>query len=136
MLRLAGLALLLAAAQQKSAKTVEECLKAFKVPDGLEVTCFAEEPGCINPTNMDIDERGRVWWVESMNYRGSKMRPAGDRIMIAEDTDGDGKADSYKVFYQDPSIVGPLGLTVLGNKVYVAQSPRMWVFTKIGRAHV
>src|SRR5207247_8878837 len=72
--------------------------------------------------------RGRVWWVESMNYRGSKMRPEGDRIMIAEDPDHTGKATSYKVFYQDKSLIGPLGICVLGNKVYVAQSPKMWVF--------
>jgi putative membrane-bound dehydrogenase-like protein len=108
---------------------VEESLKAMKVHAGLEVTFWAGEPGLINPTNMDIDERGRIWVVESMNYRGSKLRPEGDRILIMEDTDGDGKCDSYKTFYQDKSIIGPLGICVLGNKVYVAQSPKMWVFT-------
>jgi putative membrane-bound dehydrogenase-like protein len=118
-----------ASAQQKSAPSVEEQLKAFKVPAGLEATCWAKEPGLINPTNIDIDERGRIWAVESMNYRGSKLRPAGDRIVIMEDTDLDGKADSYKVFAQDPSLVGPLGIAVLGNKVYVAQSPKMLVYT-------
>jgi putative membrane-bound dehydrogenase-like protein len=107
----------------------DECVKAMKVHEGLEASFWAGEPGLINPTNMDIDERGRIWCVESMNYRGSKMRPEGDRIVIMEDTKGEGKADSYKVFYQDKAIIGPLGITVLGNKVYVAQSPRMWVFT-------
>ena len=107
----------------------DECVKAMKVHEGLEASFWAGEPGLINPTNMDIDERGRIWCVESMNYRGSKLRPEGDRIVIMEDTKGEGKADSYKVFYQDKSIIGPLGITVLGNKVYVAQSPRMWVFT-------
>lgn len=107
----------------------EDCIKAMKVHEGLEATFWAGEPGLINPTNMDIDERGRIWCTESMNYRGSKLRPEGDRIVIMEDTHGDGKADSYKVFYQDKSIIGPLGIAVLGNKVYVAQSPRMWVFT-------
>jgi putative membrane-bound dehydrogenase-like protein len=107
----------------------EDSIKAMKVHEGLEVTYWAGEPGLINPTDMDIDERGRIWVTESMNYRGSKMRPEGDRILIMEDTDGDGKADSYKTFYQDKSIIGPLGITVLGDKVYVAQSPKMWVFT-------
>jgi putative membrane-bound dehydrogenase-like protein len=107
----------------------EDCVKAMKVHDGLEAAYWAGEPGMVNPTSMDIDERGRIWVSESMNYRGSKMRPEGDRIVIMEDTDGDGKADSYKVFYQDKSIIGPLGITVIGNKVYLAQSPRMWVFT-------
>src|SRR6185295_17865368 len=83
---------------------VDESLKAMKVHEGTEVSFWAGEPGLINPTDMDIDERGRIWVVESMNYRGSKMRPEGDRILIMEDTDGDGKADSYKTFYQDKSI--------------------------------
>lgn len=108
---------------------VEDSLKAMKVHEGLEVTFWAGEPGLINPTNMDVDERGRVWVVESMNYRGSKLRPEGDRILIMEDTQGTGKCDSYKTFYQDKSIIGPLGICVLGKKVYVAQSPKMWVFT-------
>jgi putative membrane-bound dehydrogenase-like protein len=123
---------LVAVAQEKKktgAPPVEESIKAMKVHEGLEVTFWAGEPGLINPTNMDIDERGRIWVTESMNYRGSKMRPEGDRILIMEDTDGDGKADSYKTFYQDKSIVGPLGICVLGKKVYVAQSPKMLVFT-------
>ncbi|HLY74808.1 MAG TPA: PVC-type heme-binding CxxCH protein, partial [Planctomycetota bacterium] len=122
----------LASAQEKKrtgCAPPDECVKAMKVHEGLEASFWAGEPGLINPTNMDIDERGRIWCVESMNYRGSKMRPEGDRIVIMEDTKGQGKADSYKVFYQDKAIIGPLGITVLGNKVYVAQSPRMWVFT-------
>ncbi len=107
----------------------QDSIKAFKVFEGLEVTCWAHEPQLANPTNMDIDERGRVWITESVNYRGSKLRPDGDRIVILEDTDLDGKCDSAKTFVQDRSIVGPLGITVLGNKVYVAQSPRMTVYT-------
>ncbi|MBV8882332.1 MAG: hypothetical protein JO332_20415 [Planctomycetaceae bacterium] len=131
----ATLALLcgLASAQDKPKKTgapsPEDSVKAMKVHEGLEATFWAGEPGLINPTSMDIDERGRIWCCESMNYRGSKMRPEGDRIVIMEDTDHDGKADSYKVFYQDKAIIGPLGITVIGNKVYLAQSPKMLVFT-------
>jgi putative membrane-bound dehydrogenase-like protein len=107
----------------------EEWARTFTAMPGLEMTIWATEPGFSNPTCMDIDERGRVWVAESVNYRGSKLRPAGDRIMILEDTDLDGKCDSYKVFVQDPAIIGPLGLCVLGNKVYVAQSPKMLVYT-------
>jgi putative membrane-bound dehydrogenase-like protein len=128
--RLIALAVLLAPVQdKKGVLSPDDQIKAFKVYPGLEATTWATEPGFSNPTNMDIDERGRVWVVESVNYRGSKLRPDGDRIVIIEDTDLDGKADSYKVFAQDPAIVGPLGICVLGNKVYVAQSPKMMVWT-------
>ncbi|HYE97769.1 MAG TPA: PVC-type heme-binding CxxCH protein [Planctomycetota bacterium] len=127
-MRIALLALLTLAAPQ-GAPTPDESVQKMKVFDGLAVTAWAVEPMLANPTNMDIDERGRVWVVESVNYRGFKPRPEGDRIVILEDTDKDGKADSSKVFAQDPSIVGPLGICVLGDKVYVAQSPKMLVYT-------
>src|SRR5436305_264699 len=117
-----GVASLLTAPARAQMKP-DETVKTLKTPDGLEVTLFASEPGMVNPTDMDIDANGRVWVLEAANYRASKARPEGDRIMILEDTDGDGKADSYKVFYQDPSLFAPLGICVLGDKVYVAQSP-------------
>jgi putative membrane-bound dehydrogenase-like protein len=107
----------------------EDTLKSFTVADGLQATVWATEPMLVNPTNIDVDHRGRVWVAEGANYRGSVTRPEGDRIVILEDTDGDGTADSSKVFTQDPSLFSPLGITVLGNKVYVAQSPSMLVYT-------
>lgn len=128
--RLCALAVLLAMPQdKKGVLSPEDQIKAFKLFEGLEATTWATEPGFSNPTNLDIDERGRVWVTESVNYRGSKLRPEGDRVVIIEDTDLDGKADSYKVFVQDKALVGPLGICVLGNKVYVAQSPKMLVYT-------
>ncbi len=76
--------------------------------------------------------RGRIWVTEAYNYRpainGNPTNPKGDRIMILEDTNGDGKADSAKVFYQGPEINAPLGVCVLGNKVLISQSPYVWIF--------
>ena len=31
----------------------------------------------VNPTDIDIDERGRIWVLEGANYRGFKTRPRG-----------------------------------------------------------
>ncbi len=129
MIRLLAAAAFLALPQGKGVLSPEEQIKAFTLPEGLEAACWAQEPGFSNPTAMDIDERGRVWVTESVNYRNSKLRPAGDRIVILEDTDLDGKCDSYKIFVQDPGIIGPLGIAVLGNRVYVAQSPKMLIYT-------
>ncbi len=108
---------------------------AFEVADGLELTVWAAEPLLVNPTNFDIDERGRVWLIESVNYRSDlKQKPrndiAGDRIVILEDTDGDGRADYRKVFDQYPEMLAPLGISVFGNKVLVSQSPDLFVYTK------
>jgi putative membrane-bound dehydrogenase-like protein len=110
-------------------KAPDETVKSLAVADGLEVTLWASEPGMVNPTNMDIDERGRIWVAEGANYRGSRLRPAGDRIMVLEDKDLDGRCDSYKVFVQDPSLFSPLGVCKLGNKLYVSQSPNVLVYT-------
>lgn len=106
---------------------------ALNVADGLEATLFASEPMLTNPTNIDVDARGRVWVCEAYNYRpaitGNATHQNGDRIVILEDTNGDGKADASKVFYQDPSLNAPLGIWVQGNKVIVSQSPFVWVLT-------
>src|SRR5262249_20397720 len=56
-------------------------------------------------------------------------RPEGDRILILEDTDGDGKADKVKVFYQGRDVDSAMGICVLGNKVIVSCSPDVLVFT-------
>ena len=107
-------------------------ISRFKVADGLEVSLFASEPLVRNPTDMDIDERGRVWVAEGVNYRSSfqkwgVLQPEGDRIIILE-RGGDGSVKE-KVFYQDPSINTALGVCVLGNKVIVSDSPNVFVLT-------
>jgi putative membrane-bound dehydrogenase-like protein len=101
--------------------------------DGLTVSTFATEPMLINPTDIDVDAKGRVWVLEAYNYRpsitGNPTHKEGDRIVILEDTNGDGKADISKVFYQGPEINAPLGISVLNNVVIVSQSPYVWKLT-------
>ncbi len=109
-------------------------LAQMKVADGLEVGLFGLEPMVVNPADMDVDHRGRVWVTEGANYRSSfqkwgVLRPDGDRIQILEDTDGDGIADKAKTFYQDLSINTALGICVLGNKVIVSSAPYIFVLT-------
>ena len=105
----------------------------LRVAEGLEATLFASEPNLTNPTNIDVDHRGRVWVLEGYNYRpavnGKSELGVGDRILILEDKDGDGKADVTKVFYQGPELNAPLGIWVMGNKAIVSQSPYVWLFT-------
>lgn len=114
----------------------ETSLADLTVAEGLEVTLFASEPMFSNPTNMDIDARGRIWICEAFNYRNqynpkNPVRGEGDRIMILEDTDGDGVADKSKVFYQGTDVNAALGICVLGNKVIVSCSPNVFVFTDV-----
>ncbi|WP_423146712.1 PVC-type heme-binding CxxCH protein [Rubrolithibacter danxiaensis] len=110
----------------------ENALKGLEVAEGLEVRTFATEPMLKNPTNIDVDEKGRVWVTEAYNYRpeinGNPTNPKGDRIIILEDANGDGKAETSKVFYQGPEINAPLGVAVLGKRVLISQSPYVWAF--------
>lgn len=110
----------------------ENAVRGLKILPGLDVKLMASEPMLINPTNIDVDERGRVWVTEAYNYRfeinKNKPRPEGDRILILEDRDGDGVLETSTVFYQGPEINAPLGITVLGDRVLVSQSPYVWAF--------
>ena len=111
----------------------ENALVGIKVANGLEAKTFATEPMLMNPTDIEVDARGRIWVLEAYNYRpaitGNPTKKEGDRIVILEDKDGDGKADESKVFYQDKSLNAPLGIAVLGNVVIVSQSPYVWKLT-------
>ena len=112
----------------------QNALAGIEVAEGLQATLFASEPMIGNPTNIDIDARGRVWMCEAFNYRpqlnpDNPQRDEGDRILILEDTNGDGVADTSKVFYQGTDVNAALGIAVLGNKVIVSCSPNVFVFT-------
>jgi putative membrane-bound dehydrogenase-like protein len=107
-----------------------QALAGLDVAPGLEATLFASEPMMLSPTNIDVDHRGRVWVCEVVNYRHRNgERPEGDRILILEDTDGDGRADKSTVFYQGRDIDSAMGICVLGNRVIVSCSPNVFVFT-------
>ena len=111
----------------------ENAVKNLRTAEGLQTQLFASEPMMTNPTDMDIDDRGRVWLCEAFNYRpdinGNPVKKEGDRILIIEDTNQDGAADKSTVFYQGPEVESPLGIWVMGNKALVSQSPYLWLFT-------
>ena len=108
----------------------KESLKALEVAEGMKVELFASEPMLLSPSSIDIDHRGRVWVAEIVNYRGHNgKRPEGDRILILEDTNGDGVADTSKTYYQGRDIDSPHGVCVLGDKVIVSAGEQVIVFT-------
>ncbi len=78
---------------------------AFRVPQGFRVTTFAAEPDVRNPIAMAWDARGRLWVAENYTYaeRVKKFDLAlRDRILILEDTDGDGQFNRRAVFTDGP----------------------------------
>lgn len=112
----------------------QNAMASMEVSKYLKMNLFASEPMIANPTNMAIDAKGRIWICEGRNYRNFRnpknpYDKRGDRILILEDTDQDGVADTSKVFYQGEDINAALGIVVLGNKVIVSVSPNIFVFT-------
>jgi putative membrane-bound dehydrogenase-like protein len=109
-------------------------MELFSVPDGMEATLWAETPMVHNPTNMDIDRDGRIWVTEGVRYRRHFDRqPEGDRVIVLEDTDHDGKADKHWTFVQEEALVAPLGIAVIDNKIVVSQPPDLIVYTDVNR---
>lgn len=122
-------AAVLAVAEAHAQRDPEAALGALKPGEGLAVSLFAAEDDLVNPTAIDIDAHGRVWVTEAANYRLFKhpaVRAQGDRVRVLEDTDGDGRCDKATTFYQDPSVQAPLGIAVIGERVYICQSPELY----------
>ena len=80
-----------------------ESMKHFVHPTDFELKLFVSEPQIKRPICMNWDERGRLWIAESVDYP-NKRGEGNDRIVICEDTDGDGVADKFTVFADKLSI--------------------------------
>ncbi|WP_164101806.1 PVC-type heme-binding CxxCH protein [Candidatus Laterigemmans baculatus] len=118
------------ATSEAEQRNAENAVAGLKVAKGLEVTLVASEPELRSLTNLVIDDRGRIWVIDVMNYRAHQgRRPEGDRILILEDTTGDGVADDVKVYYQGNDINSAMGLCLLGDEVIVSAAPYVWKFT-------
>ncbi len=104
----------------------EAAIDRMIVAAGLRVELFAAEPDIVNPISMNWDEQGRLWVIESIEYPYPRdFWPDGggkDRILILEDTNGDGRADTFTEFADDLNI--PTSLTFAGDGVIVKQAPQ------------
>ncbi|WP_169972954.1 PVC-type heme-binding CxxCH protein [Tautonia rosea] len=103
------------------ARTPAEAIAAMTVPDGFTVELVASEPDLVNPVAMTFDERGRIWVTESLEYPRREPGPGRDRVKILEDTNGDGSADSVRIFAEGLNI--PSGIAVGHGGVWVANAP-------------
>ena len=87
-------------------------LASFKLADGFEANLFAsEKDGVVKPIQIRWDTRGRLWVIRSTTY--PQLKPGeepNDKVLILEDTDGDGRADKTTVFADGLMI--PTGLEI------------------------
>jgi putative heme-binding domain-containing protein len=100
-------------------------IKKMTVHHGMKVNLFASEekfPELVNPVQMAFDTRGRLWVAAWQTYPHWKpTEPADDKLLILEDTDGDGRADKCTTFAGD--LQNPTGFEFWGGGVIVAQGP-------------
>lgn len=110
----------------------QEALGKLKVPEGYKIELFASEqefPDLAKPMQMSFDNKGRLW-VACMpsypHYKPGDPKP-NDKLLILEDTNGDGKADKQTVFVEGLHL--PLGFELAKEGVYVSQGPNLKLFT-------
>jgi putative heme-binding domain-containing protein len=108
--------------------TPEESMAEMKVPEGFKVNLFASErefPELAKPVQLNFDNKGRLWVACMPTYPQWKPgdgRPA-DKLLILEDTDGDGKADKCTVFYD--KLQCPVGFEFWHGGVFVVDQPHI-----------
>jgi len=109
----------------------EEAIQHMKLAPGLKVNLFASEreyPDLAKPVQMAWDPQGRLWVAVWPSYPHWKPKDEmNDKLLVLEDTDGDGKADKCTVFADH--LHCPTGFEFYNGGVLVAQAPDL-VFLK------
>jgi putative heme-binding domain-containing protein len=106
----------------------DELIKSCTVPDGFEIKLFADEkrfPELAKPVQMTFDSKGRLWVSTMPSYpqwKPGDPKPA-DKLLILEDTNGDGTADKCTVFYD--KLHCPTGFEFHKDGVLVVDQPRI-----------
>ena len=105
--------------------TGRETLDKLKVPEGYKIQLFADEkrfPDLANPCQMSFDNKGRLWVACMPSYphwKPGDPHPV-DKLLIFEDTNGDGNADKQTVFYDKLHL--SIGFELAPEGVYVSQA--------------
>lgn len=106
----------------------EEALQTFRVAPGFRLELVAAEPMVQNPVSFEFDPEGRIWVVEYQGYmRDIKGTGEADpicRVVVLEDTDGDGRADKSTVFLD--KLVMPRSLSFVKGGVLIQEPPKIW----------
>jgi glucose/arabinose dehydrogenase/azurin len=106
----------------------QEAISKMTVHSGMKVNLFASEekfPMLTSPVQMAWDTKGRLWVAVWPNYPGrAPLSKDGDKLLVFEDTDGDGVADKQTVFLDD--LNAPTGFQFYKDGVLVMQAPSLW----------
>jgi mono/diheme cytochrome c family protein/glucose/arabinose dehydrogenase len=106
-----------------------EALRTFSMPPGYRLELVASEPLIQDPIAIDWDPAGRLWAIELPGYMrdiraSGEYEPIG-RIVVLEDSNGDGAMDRRTVFAD--GLIQPRAMTVLEQGVLVGEPPNIWL---------
>lgn len=123
----------------------QELPKALEVHPEFNLSLVAAEPLINKPMNIDWDEKGRLWVVETPEYPnglrqsnvdawkdsgaikpGQYDRKPLDRVSILSDTNGDGVMDKKQVFADEIELA--TSSVFYKNGVIVCAAPDVWFF--------
>jgi putative heme-binding domain-containing protein len=105
----------------------KDVAQRFRVPDGFVIEKVAGPPLVRYPLFASFDDRGRLYVAEGTgtNLPGEELaKKKLGRILLLEDTDGDGKFDTSTVFADQ--LVCPQGMLWHDGAVYIASHPSFW----------
>lgn len=101
-----------------------DVVTGMMLTQGFRADLIAEEPVVRQPNAFTIDERGRLWIVEALGYPVKQPEGQGrDRILILEDTKGDGRFDKRTVFMEGLNLVS--GIEVGFGGVWIGAAPQL-----------
>lgn len=103
--------------------TAEESAKCLVLPDGFEAQLVAHEPDIMNPVDITWDDQGRMYVAVTTTYPKIDPSPT-DRIILCEDSDGDGQADDFTTFAEGFSIL--TAISWINGGIIAAQAPNMY----------
>ena len=123
----------------------QELPKALEVHPEFNLSLVAAEPLINKPMNIDWDEKGRLWVVETPEYPnglrqsnvdawkdsgaikpGQYDRKPLDRVSILSDTNGDGVMDKKTVFADEIELA--TSSVFYKNGIIVCAAPDVWFF--------
>ncbi|MCW5556055.1 MAG: DUF1080 domain-containing protein [Verrucomicrobiae bacterium] len=104
--------------------TPQQAVEVMTLPAGFKATMFAAEPDVQQPIAFALDDRGRLWVAEAYTYPNRAKEGEGkDRILVFEDTNGDGKFNRRTVFIEGLNLVS--GIEVGFGGVWVGAAPHL-----------
>lgn len=115
--------------------SAEQSLEQFDLPPGFRIEVVAAEPLVEDPINITFGHDGRIWVVEYPGYNRQIREDfgfealdehPGDRLVVLEDTTGDGQMDQRTVFKDN--LQGPRTISIIDDGVLVADPPEVWYY--------